>query len=104
MKIFKEIFARIWAIWGMVSFIVTFLLVFLPSMVCYLIPDPKGAALFTRMAKIWMSVWLFLVGCPVRVKGKEHFKKNKAYIVTCNHNALMDVPLSSPFIPGANKT
>ncbi|RYY52395.1 MAG: 1-acyl-sn-glycerol-3-phosphate acyltransferase, partial [Chitinophagaceae bacterium] len=39
-----------------------------------------------------------------RVKGKEHFKKNKAYIVTCNHNALMDVPLSSPFIPGANKT
>src|SRR3954470_2985604 len=101
MKIFKEIFARIWALWGMVSFIGTFLIIFLPSMVCYLIPDPKGAAIFTRLAKIWMSVWLFLVGCPVRVKGKHFFKKNRAYIVTCNHNALMDVPLSSPFIPGA---
>ena len=26
------------------------------------------------------------------------------YIVTCNHNALLDIPLSSPFIPGANQT
>ena len=104
MKLFKEIFARIWAIWGMISFIATFLIIFLPSMFCYLLPDPRGSILFIRLAKIWMSVWLFLVGCPVRVRGTEHFKKNKAYIVTCNHNALLDVPLSSPFIPGGNKT
>lgn len=104
MKIFKEIFARIWAVWGMLSFIVTFLIIFIPSMICYMIPDPKGSVIFIRLAKIWMTVWLNLVGCPVRVFGKEHFKKDKAYIVTCNHNALLDVPLSSPFIPGANKT
>ncbi|RYY55853.1 MAG: 1-acyl-sn-glycerol-3-phosphate acyltransferase [Chitinophagaceae bacterium] len=104
MKIFREIFARIWAVWGIISFIATFFIIFLPAMVCYLIPDPKGAAIFTRIAKIWMSTWLFLVACPVRIRGKQHFRKGKAYIVTCNHNALMDVPLSSPFIPGANKT
>jgi 1-acyl-sn-glycerol-3-phosphate acyltransferase len=73
-------------------------------MACYLLPDPKGARIFTRIAKIWMTVWLGLVGCPVRLKGKENFQKGKAYIVTCNHNSLMDIPLSSPFIPGANKT
>ena len=26
------------------------------------------------------------------------------YIVTCNHNSLMDVPVATPFIPGTNKT
>ena len=51
-----------------------------------------------------MNVWLRLVGCPVKVKGKNNFAKGTAYIVTCNHNSLMDVPLSSPYIPGANKT
>jgi 1-acyl-sn-glycerol-3-phosphate acyltransferase len=51
-----------------------------------------------------MNVWLPLVGCPLKVKGKENFKKGQAYIVTCNHNSLMDVPISCPFIPGPNKT
>lgn len=45
-----------------------------------------------------------MVFCPVRIKGKEYFKKGETYIVTSNHNSLMDVPLTSPFIPGANKT
>ena len=51
-----------------------------------------------------MNVWLRLVGCPVKVTGKNNFEKGKAYIVTSNHNSLMDVPLTSPYIPGANKT
>jgi len=32
------------------------------------------------------------------------FKKNENYVVVCNHNSLMDVPMTTPFIPGANKT
>ena len=43
--------------------------------------------------------WLSLT-----VKGKENFKKGETYIVTCNHNSMLDVPLSSPFIQGPNKT
>jgi 1-acyl-sn-glycerol-3-phosphate acyltransferase len=104
MKIFKEIAGRIWAVWGMISFVVTFLVIFIPSMITYLLPDPKGSAIFIRIAKIWMTVWLNMVGCPLKVSGKENFKKGQAYIVTCNHNSFLDVPISCPFIPGANKT
>ncbi len=104
MKIIKEIFGRIWAVWGIISFIATFLIIFIPSMITYLIPDPKGTDIFIKIARLWMRVWLTLVGCPLKVRGKENFAKGTAYIVTCNHNSLMDVPLSCPFIPGANKT
>ena len=104
MKLFKEIFARIWAVWGIVSFIGTFLIVFIPSMCTYLVPDPKSAKIFSRIAKYWMDVWLFLVACPLKVKGKENFLPGKTYVVICNHNSLMDIPISSPYIPGANKT
>ncbi len=101
---FKNIFARIWAIWGMISFIITFLIFFIPSIIAFLLPDPGGQRYFILTARIWMNIWLLLVGCPFKVRGKEHFKKGSTYIVCCNHNSLMDVPLSSPFIPGANKT
>lgn len=103
-KIFVEIFARIWAAWGLLTFIITFLLFLIPSLLCYFIPGYKGQHIFILISKIWMKLWLTIIGCRVIVKGKEHFKKNTAYIVTCNHNALLDVPLSSPFIPGGNKT
>lgn len=104
MRLIKNIFARIWAVWGLISFAATFLLFFIPSMATYLIPNPRGQAIFLRIAAIWMRVWLTLIGCTLKVRGKEHFKKGVAYIVTCNHNSFMDVPLSCPFIPGANRT
>jgi 1-acyl-sn-glycerol-3-phosphate acyltransferase len=99
-----NVFARIWAVWGIVSFITTFLLIFIPSMICYLIPQPTGQDVFIRISRLWMHVWLRLIGCPVTVSGWHHFKPNTTYIITCNHNTLLDVPLSSPFIPGPNKT
>jgi 1-acyl-sn-glycerol-3-phosphate acyltransferase len=104
MSILKNIFGRIWAVWGMVTFIATFLIIFIPSMFTWLLPNPLGQKVFIGIARLWMNVWLPLVGCPVTVKGREHFAKGKSYVVTCNHNSLLDVPLSSPFIPGGNKT
>lgn len=38
------------------------------------------------------------------MKGWQHFQKGKSYIILFNHNALLDVPLSAPFVPGPNKT
>ena len=100
----KNIFGRIWALWGLITFSITFLIIFLPAMLSHLMNDPKGQKYFVAVSKIWMNVWLFLIGCPVKVTGKENFKPGQSYIVVFNHNALLDVPLSSPYVPGANKT
>lgn len=105
MNLLKNIFARIWALWGLLTFVITFLIILGPSMLSHLYKNEKeGQLFFVRTSKIWMTVWLNLVGCPVKIKGRENFKPGKAYIVTCNHNSLLDVPLSAPFIPGPNKT
>ena len=100
----SNILGGIAAIWAMLTFVLTFLIFFIPSMICWLIPGKTGQAIFIGIARIWMSIWLPLSGCPIKIKGRHHFKKGKNYIVTCNHNSLMDVPLSCPFIPGPNKT
>ncbi len=105
MNLFKNIFARLWAVWGLLSFVITFLIILGPSMISHLYKNEReGQTFFIQVSKIWMTVWLNLVGCPVKIKGKENFKPGMAYIVTFNHNSLLDVPLSAPFIPGPNKT
>lgn len=104
MRIFKTILSGILALWALVTFVATFLIIFIPSMLTWLVPDPFGQHLFILIARVWMRAWLTLVGSPVWVYGRENFKKGETYIVTCNHNSFMDVPLSCPFIPGPNKT
>ena len=99
-----NIFGRIWACWALISFLVTFLIIFIPSMLSHLMNELKGQRYFIAVSRIWMNMWLFLVGCPVTVKGKENFKPGIAYVVVFNHNAFLDVPLSAPHVPGANKT
>lgn len=100
----KNVFARIWALWGLITFVITFLIIFIPSMIAYLIPGTKGQWYFIRVSRVWMNVWLFLVGCSVTIRGRENFVKGKTYVVVFNHNALLDVPLSAPYVPGPNKT
>jgi 1-acyl-sn-glycerol-3-phosphate acyltransferase len=100
----KEIFARVWALWGLVTFASTFLIIVIPSMCSYLMPYMKGQVFFIRIGRIWMRVWLFLIGCRLSIQGREYFEPGENYIVAFNHNALLDAPLSAPFLPGANKT
>lgn len=99
-----NIFGRIWALWGLLSFLATFLIIFIPSMLAHLVKEPAGQRYFIAVSKFWMDIWLFLVGCPVTVSGKENFKAGESYIVVFNHNAFLDVPLSAPYVSGANKT
>ncbi len=104
MNIIKNIFARIWAFWALVTFIITFLIIFIPSMLAYFMKDPGGQEYFIKVSRVWMNCWLFLVGCPVNIRGRKNFAEGKSYVVVFNHNALLDVPLSAPYVPGANKT
>lgn len=104
MNIFKNIVGRIWAFWGLLTFMLTFLIIFIPAMFSYLMSDPMGQYYFMGVSRIWMKTWLFLIGCPLKVKGKENFQSGETYVVVFNHNAFLDVPLSAPFVPGANKT
>jgi len=104
MNIIKEISGRIFAVWAMLIFVITMLPVVLLMWIIGLIKEPKRTAAFRMISKAWMNIFFFLVGCRLKIKGKENFEKGKTYIVISNHNSLMDVPITTPFIPGANKT
>lgn len=100
----KKIFARVFAAWALIVFIITMLPVALLMWIIGVIKEPKRTYYFRIISKIWMHIFFFLTGCSLKIKGEKNFKPSEKYIVICNHNSLMDVPLSTPFIPGSNKT
>lgn len=104
MQVVKNTLGRIWAVWALSTFVISFLIILGPSLLTGIFPDPKGQDYFIKIARAWIRIWLFIIGCKLIVKGKEHFRKGETFIITCNHNSFMDPPLSSPFILGPNKT
>ena len=103
-NIFAAIFARLWALWGLVLFIGTLVIAIFFYLPCFFLKEPARARWHRHASRGWMFVYLHLIGCPLRIKGKEHFIDGQNYIIVCNHNSLMDVPVSTPFMPRANKT
>lgn len=100
----KNILGRVWATWGLICFVVTMLLFMIPFIIVYYMKEPKRTHRFIAVSRLWMGIYMPLIGCPVKIKGKENFAPGENYIVLCNHNAFIDVPVSSPGIPGGNKT
>lgn len=100
----KRILGGIWLIWSGLAFFLTMLVFWIPMWAVKFHPEPKRTDIFMRWIRRWMAVFLPLAGIRMTVTGKERFRSGENYIITCNHKSMMDVPLSSPGIPGANKT
>lgn len=104
MDIIKNILGRLFALWAVLVFSSTILLIIIPVWIISFNPDPKKTIALFKIFIVWMKVFFVLTGVRRIFKGRENFKKGQNYIVICNHQSFMDVPLSSPGIPGANKT
>lgn len=100
----KQIAGRIFALWALVLFIGTMLIAIVFYLPCFLLSDPAKARWHRHVSRVWMWFYLNLIGCPLRVTGAGNFVPGQNYVVVCNHNSLMDVPVSTPFMPRANKT
>lgn len=100
----RNILGRIFTVWGGIVFVSSMLIFLFPIWATGILPEPKRTAWVIRFCRMWMAIFFPLSGVRLTIKGRSAFKKGENYIVVCNHNSLMDVPLTSPGIPGANKT
>lgn len=101
----KDILARIYFVYGMLLFMITMIPVAVIFFIARnLLPEKKSSIVIQKGFQIWMGIYMPLIFCPVKHVNRRYFKKGKNYVVTLNHNTLADVPVSSPGIPGVNRT
>jgi len=104
MVFLKNILGRIFALWALIVFAVSMLIILLPLWVIGLWKEPARSYKMHGIYKAWMQIFFFLSGMRLKVKGVSNFQDGENYIVVYNHNAFVDVLVSVPFMPGANKT
>jgi 1-acyl-sn-glycerol-3-phosphate acyltransferase len=100
----KNLLGKVFAVLALVIFVITLLPVAILMWIIGLVKEPKRTEIFRKISKVWIRIFFFLIGCRLKVVGKKNFKAGENYVVTCNHNSFMDVPVATPFIPRANKT
>jgi 1-acyl-sn-glycerol-3-phosphate acyltransferase len=100
----KNILGRIFTIWGGIVFVATMLIFLPPIWATGILSEPNCTDWVIKFWRMWMALFFPFSGIRLTINGRSNFKKGENYVVVCNHNSLMDVPLTSPGIPGANKT
>jgi 1-acyl-sn-glycerol-3-phosphate acyltransferase len=103
-KVLDRIIYTLCAIWALIWFFLTMMIILIPVVLLGIFPEPKRTVFFIRLSRYWMAIYLPLAGIRLKIWGKEKFVNGQTYIVVCNHNSFMDIPISSPGIPGGNKT
>lgn len=95
---------RVLAFWALLVFASTMFLFIWFYLACFFLQEPYKTRWHRTISRLWMGLFLTLSGCRFKVTGKHHFNNLGPAIVICNHNSLIDVPVSTPFLPRANKT
>lgn len=107
MNIVKRILGHLFCVYALLVFLATLILVLLPVIVTNLIyrgQEYKRTLMIHKIYYVWMQVYMVLIGCPVYRKNVHYFQPGENYVVILNHNSFLDIPISSPWVPGANKT
>ncbi len=104
MKVIKFSIKRILAFWALLMFATSMFLYMWFYLICAISREPNKTKWHRRISQLWMGTFMILSGIRFSVRGKHHFDNLENAVVVCNHNSLLDIPVSFPFLPRANKT
>ena len=92
------------AFWALLMFAASMFVYMWFYIYCLLLREPNKTRWHRKMSQLWMGTFMILSGIRFSVRGKHHFDGLENAIVVCNHNSMLDIPVSFPFLPRANKT
>lgn len=104
MNVLKRIAGHLYLVYFLLLFLLTMLPAYIAVACIYRLPEPLRSRRLHRIFRVWMGIFMPLAGCPVRSRGKEYFLPGQQYVVVFNHNSFIDVPVSTPWVPGPGKT
>ena len=100
----KRVLGHLYFVYALLVFFITMLPVLFIVLIALACQEPTRAKIIHPTYRIWMEVYLHLIFCHVKRSGTQFFQNGQNYVVVLNHNSLADIPVSTPWIPGPNKT
>ncbi len=103
MKPLTTVLRFLWALWGILVFIHSLLIVIILYFIIFIGKSKKTDEIAHRLSRIWGWYLLFLFGIRLKVYGKEKLNPNTAYIFISNHQSQLDIPIASRTTPNTFK-
>ena len=86
--IMKKIYARVFALYAILVFIITMIPTLLWLYACKLFCSDNNFSIYLQSTfQVWMGIFMPMIGCPVKHVGRQYFEKGKQYIVVINHSS-----------------
>jgi len=104
MKLLKSIVARFLAFWALFMFAASMFVYMWFYLYCLILREPEKTKWHRKISQLWMGTFMLLSGIRFSVRGNHHFDGLENAVIVCNHNSMLDIPVSFPFLPRANKT
>lgn len=104
MNAVKNVLARVFALWAVIVFVSTLLIMVPISLMVGAWKEPRRSHIFQRVIRVWMGTFFILTGVRRIFKGREIFQKKESFVIVSNHRSNLDPPLSCPGVPEATKT
>lgn len=92
MTVLKKIFGFIWALWALIFFIFTLLIVTPLYLIIFLIGGKKAERNAHKLSRAWAAVLFFFFVVRLKVHGKEKLDPAATYIFVSNHASQLDIP------------
>ena len=73
MKALKNIFARVFAVWAILVFIITMLLVFIPMLITGFWKEPTRTYMFINISRFWMKLFFHSHRCAQDLQRQRKF-------------------------------
>lgn len=89
----QRLFRFVFALYGLLVFSISLLLVFPGYYLIFSTMGKKGPAIAHQFSRLWARVVFALLLIRVKVKGTEWIKPDQTYVFIGNHQSLLDIPL-----------
>lgn len=104
MNAVKNVLARVFAVWAVIVFVSTLLIMVPISLLVGAWKEPRRSHIFQRVIRVWMGTFFIFTGVRRIFKGRDVFNKKESFVIVGNHRSNLDPPLSCPGVPEATKT
>ena len=104
MNAVKNVLARVFAVWAVIVFVSTLLIMVPISLLVGAWKEPRRSHIFQRVIRVWMGTFFIFTGVRRIFKGRDVFNKKESFVIVSNHRSNLDPPLSCPGVPEATKT
>jgi len=96
----KTIFGKIWLIWGLLVFVISWPFVMIAYLFTYrILPKKNKYRSGFAVSKVWGKFVNFFLGVRIQQYGKNEIDFTKQYVYVCNHRSQIDIPINFTTIP-----